>query len=406
MIGRVAYLSIHTSPLEVPGTGDAGGMNVYVHQLAAAMARRGVKADVFTRRVDPGAPEEIEVEPGYRVINVTAGPPAMVPTAALAEVVGAFAEGVATWAIRHRAAYDVIHTHYWLSGWAGLLLHEVLRVPLAISFHTLGRVKDVNRRVDQTPAGLLRIAAEEEVIARAGCVVASTPAEAAELIEHYAARPERLCVSPPGVDHEVFFPGDRERARAALGLPAGRLVLFVARIQPLKGGDVALAAFAELAPDLPDLRLAVVGGPSGPQGLEEQFRLHGAACAPEVAGRVEFLGPLPPSRLATAYRSAEALVLPSRSESFGMVAVEAQACGLPVVAAKVGGLAYAVAHGESGFLVEGWDPADYAAALRAILTDTVVAGRLAAGAVAHAAQYSWESTTDRLLELYSGISDG
>jgi D-inositol-3-phosphate glycosyltransferase len=406
VIGRVAYLSIHTSPLEVPGTGDAGGMNVYVHQLATAMARRGVRADVFTRRVDPRAPEEIEVEPGYRVINVTAGPPAVVPTAALAEVVGAFTEGVAGWAIRHRASYDVIHTHYWLSGWAGLLLHEVLRVPLAISFHTLGRVKDVNRRADQAPAGLLRIAAEEEVIARAGCVVASTPAEAAELIEHYAARPERLCVSPPGVDHTVFFPGDRERARVALGLPAGRLVLFVARIQPLKGGDVALEAFADLAADLADLRLVVVGGPSGPQGLEEEARLHAAACAPEVTGKVEFLGPLPPSMLAAAYRSAQALVLPSRSESFGMVAVEAQACGLPVVAARVGGLAYAVAHGESGFLVEGWDPADYAAALRTILTDAGVAGRLAAGAVAHAAQYSWDSTTDRLLELYSGISSG
>jgi hypothetical protein len=282
VIGRVAYLSIHTSPLEVPGVGDAGGMNVYVHHLATAMARRGVRADVFTRRIDPAAPEEVEVEPGYRVINVTAGPPEAVPTAALADVVGTFAEGVAAWAIRHRAVYDVIHSHYWLSGWAGLLLHEVLRVPLAISFHTLGRVKDANRRADQASASLLRIAAEEEVIARAGCVVASTPAEAAELIEHYAARPERLCVSPPGVDHDVFFPGDRLRAREVLGLPAGRLLLFVARIQPLKGGDVALAAFAELAPDLPDLRLAVVGGPSGPQGLDEESRLHADATAPEV----------------------------------------------------------------------------------------------------------------------------
>jgi D-inositol-3-phosphate glycosyltransferase len=404
VIGRVAYLSIHTSPLEVPGAGDAGGMNVYVHELAAAMARRGVTADVFTRRVDPAAPEEIEVEPGYRVINVTAGPEAAVPTATLADVVGAFAEGVAAWAIRHRASYDIIHSHYWLSGWAGLLLHEVLRVPLAISFHTLGRVKDANRRVDQATAGLLRIAAEEEVIARAGCVIASTPAEAAELIEHYAARPERLCVSPPGVDHGVFFPGDRERERALLGLPSGRLVLFVGRIQPLKGGDVALAAFAELAPELPDLRLAVVGGPSGPQGQSEEAHLRAAASAPEVAGRVDFLGPLPPSRLACAYRSADALVLPSRSESFGMVAVEAQACGLPVVAAKVGGLAHVVAHGESGFLVEGWDPADYAAALRIILTEPAAAARLSAGAVAHVAQYSWESTADRFLELYAGIA--
>ncbi len=404
MIDRVAFLSIHTSPLEVPGSGNAGGMNVYVHELAAAMARRGVKVDVFTRRVDAAAPDEIEVTPGYRVIHVTAGPPAPVPTLALADEVGAFAEGVAVWAVRHRISHDILHSHYWLSGWAGLLLHEVLRAPLAISFHTLGRVKDANRREDQTAASLLRIAAEEEVIARAGCVVASTPAEAAELIEHYSARPERLCVSPPGVDHQVFFPGDREQSRALLGLPPGRLILFVGRIQPLKGGDVALAAFSRLAPELPEARLVVIGGPSGPQGEDEVNRLRHAAEAPELKGRVEFIAPLPSSKLASAYRSAEALVLPSRSESFGMVAVEAQACGLPVVAARVGGLAYAVAHGESGFLVEGWDPADYAAALRRILDDPATAARLAHGAVGHVAQYSWESTTDRLLELYAGIS--
>ena len=402
MIERVAFLSIHTSPLAAPGSGDAGGMNVYVHELAATLAGRGVQVDVFTRG-SPGG--EIEVAPGYRVVELPAGPARRRGAEPLADVVGDFAEGVARWAVRHRAAYDVLHSHYWLSGWAGLILHEVLRVPLAISFHTLGRVKDVNRRPDQPPAGLLRIAAETEVIARAGCVIASTQAEAAQLIEHYAANPERLCVSPPGVDHGVFRPGDRLAARAALGLPLeGRLVLFVGRIQPLKGVDVALAAFALVAPGLPDGRLLVIGGPSGLQGKEEMAFLRAGAAAAGLEGRVLLRDPLPHPSLAGAYQAADVVVVPSRSESFGLVAAEAQACGVPVVAAAVGGLVQAVADGESGLLVSGWDPEDYAAALRRILTDPALAERLARGAVANAEQFSWPATADRLLELYAGIS--
>ncbi len=402
MIERVAFLSIHTSPLAAPGTGDAGGMNVYVHELATTLAGRGVRVDTFTRGSRPG---EVEVIPGYRVIDLPIGPAGDIGPESLADVVGDFAEGVARWAVRHRAAYDVLHSHYWLSGWAGLLLHEVLRVPLAISFHTLGRVKDATRRPDQAPAGLLRIAAETEVIARAGCVIASTQTEAAQLIEHYSASPERLCISPPGVDHEVFRPGDRRAARAALGLPVeGRLVLFVGRIQPLKAPGVALAAFALVATGLPDCRLLVIGGPSGPQGMEEMSFLHAGAATGGLDDRVLLRDPLPHRSLAAAYQAADVVVVPSRSESFGLVAAEAQACGVPVVASAVGGLAHAVADGESGLLVSGWDPVDYAAALRRILTDPVLAERLARGAVANAEQFSWPATADRLLELYAGIS--
>ena len=400
MIRRVAYLSIHTSPLAAPGAGDAGGMNVYVHELAQTMAGRGVQVDVFTRGPAAG---EIEVAPGYRVVHLALGPMGNGGDDALVAAVGDFAEGVARWAVRHRAAYDILHSHYWLSGWAGLLLAEVLRVPLAISFHTLGRVKDATRRADQAPAGLLRLAAETEVIARAGCVIASTPTEAAQLIEHYAANPERLCVSPPGVDHEVFRPGERVAARAALGLAAdGPVVLFVGRLQPLKGIDVALAAFTRLAGDLPGARLLVVGGPSGPQGEEEAARLRSAASG--LGERVRFLPPVPHPALADYYRAADVLLVPSRSESFGLVAVEAQACGLPVVAAAVGGLAHVVADGESGVLVSGWDPGDYAAALRRLLTDAGWAARLSAGARAQAERFSWPATADRLLELYAGIA--
>jgi D-inositol-3-phosphate glycosyltransferase len=358
--------------------------------------------EVFTRGAGG---VEVEVAPGYRVVEVAAGRNGSAGDDALAATVGDFAEGVARWAVRHRASYDILHSHYWLSGWAGLLLHEVLRVPLAISFHTLGRVKDATRRADQAPAGLLRLAAETEVIARAGCVIASTPTEAAQLIEHYGATPERLCVSPPGLDHGVFRPGPRAEARAALGLtPDGPLVLFAGRLQPLKGPDIALAAFGRLVRQLPAARLLVVGGPSGPQGLEEVGRLHAAAAAEDWGDRVLFLPPVPHRELAACYRAADVVVVPSRSESFGLVAVEAQACGVPVVAAAVGGLAHAVSDGESGLLVPGWDPGDYAAALARILTEPGLAARLSGGARARAEEFSWTATADRLLELYSGIA--
>jgi len=392
VIGRVAFLSIHSSPLAVPGTGDAGGMNVYVDSLARTLAGRGVRVDVFTRRVDGAAPDETEVAPGYCVVQVDAA------GVDRADLVGSFAEGVAKWIVGHDATPDLVHSHYWLSGWAGVLLQEVLSVPLAISFHTLGRVKEATRAPGEPRESLVRIAAETEVVARAGCVVASTPAEAADLIEHYQANPERICVSPPGVDHTVFRPRSKERARARLGLEAGPLVAFVGRIQPLKGIDVAVKAIARLD----GVRLLVVGGPSGPAGESELLHLESMA-ASLAPGRVSFLPPRPHRDIACVYRAADAVIVPSRSESFGLVAVEAQACGTPVVASRVGGLAYAVADGHSGYLIAGHDPADYAAALRSILDDPATEARLFAGAVEHAAGFSWDATADRLFELYRGL---
>jgi D-inositol-3-phosphate glycosyltransferase len=402
VIERVAYLSIHTSPLAVPGSGDAGGMNVYIDELARTMAGRGVAVDVFTRRTDPAVPGVLEVLPGYRVVHVAAGPVGPLPLGSLDGHVGEFAEGVVRFAATGDGSYDVVHSHYWLSGWAGALVGEVMQIPLAISFHTLGRVKDASRRAGEPREPLLRIAAETEVINRAGCVVASTPAEAAELIEHYAADPERLCVSPPGVDHGRFHPGSRKDARAALGLVEGPLVLFVGRIQPLKGLDVAVEALRLL--DVPDARLLVVGGPSGPRGAAEIERLHDAVVSAGLTDRVEFRPPVPHADTPMLYRAADLLVVPSRSESFGLVAAEAQACGLPVVAARVGGLEYAVADGESGFLVSGWDPAAYVEVFRRVLTDADLAARLRSGAIEFSERFSWPATADRLLELYAGIT--
>lgn len=393
MIRRVAFISVHSSPLDAPGTGDAGGMNVYVDSLARTLARRGIEVDVFTRRIGEDALEETEVVPRYRVIQVTASGEER------ADLIRSFAEGIEKWIEREGAEYDVLHSHYWLSGWAGALLQERFGTPLAISFHTLGRVKEWARAPGEPRESLIRIAKETDVVARAGCVVASTPAEAADLLEHYQAAPERICVSSPGVDHDVFIPGDDIEARRCMGIATdGRWLAVVGRIQPLKGIDIAIRAL----PQLPDTRLLIVGGPSGPHGPAEMERLR--ALAEEVApGRVEFRPPVIHDEVACVYRAADVVVVPSRSESFGLVAAEAQACGTPVVAARVGGLVYAVCDDESGFLITGEDPADYAAAISRILEDPETDARLSAGAIEHSGKFSWEASADRMMELYSGM---
>jgi D-inositol-3-phosphate glycosyltransferase len=281
-------------------------------------------------------------------------------------------------------------------------MQDRLGIPLAISFHTLGRVKESVRAPGEPRESLVRIAAEAEVVARAGCVVASTPADAADLFEHYQAAPERLCVSPPGVDHDLFSPGDAAEARRRVGVGEdGRWMAVVGRIHPLKGIDVAIRALAHLE----SVRLLVVGGPSGPDGHAEMKRLEALAAA-TAPGRVVFLPPVAHEEVVDVYRAADVVVVPSRSESFGLVAAEAQASGTPVVAARVGGLAYTVADDQSGYLVAGEDPAAYAEAISRIIDDPEEAARLSAGAVAHAAGFSWEATADRLLELYHGMVDG
>jgi len=388
VIERVAFLAVHTSPLAAPGSGDAGGMNVYVDSVARTFAGMGIAVEVFTARVDEGFGRETEVVPGYRVVHIDATGDDR------AQRIGALARGVASWAIGRNVRYDIIHSHYWLSGWAGVLLEDPLQAPLVISFHTLGRVRDVG--AGEPPPPLLRLATEVEVVARAGCIVASTPVEATDLMERYAARPERVCVSPPGVDHGVFHPGASQRS--ALGLPDGPLAAVVGRVQPLKGIDVAIEAIA----GIPEAHLVVVGGPSGEAGDRELGRLKDLA--EQVGpGRVSFLPPIEHGAVADLYRSVDVVLVPSRAESFGLVAVEAQACGTPVVASRVGGLAFSVADGESGYLIEADAVPDWAKKTSAVLTDDVVRSRLSGGAVVHASQFSWNVTAARLLELYKGL---
>jgi D-inositol-3-phosphate glycosyltransferase len=400
MITRVAYLSMHTSPLLQPGTGDAGGMNVYIDGLARTMLDRGVQVDVFTRRTSADQPDVISIVPGYRVFHVEAGPVEPMRIRPMAIFVTEFAE-----AVMDRLGDplpDIIHSHYWLSGWAGLLIKRRLGIPLANSFHTLGRVKDLHKREDEAPESLLRIAAEAEVIDNSDCVVASTPLEARDLLEHYGADPGRLCTSPPGVDHDVFSPGDREAARSRVGFGDPPVLLYAGRIQPLKGVDVVLGTFALVKEQIPGASLVIIGGPSGDEGDEELARLRSLAAS---IGNVEFREPVPHDDLVDHYRAADVLLLPSRSESFGLVAAEAQSCGLPVVAARTGGLEHVVCDGMSGILVDGWDPADHATAALSILTDAALDSRLREGAVEWSQRFSWDSTANRFLELYAGVRE-
>lgn len=405
MIKRVAYLSLHTSPLLQPGHGDAGGMNVYIHELAQTMANRGVEVDVFTRADAPDREPVVTVSNRYRVVHIPAGPRWQVPVASLTDVVFDFAEAVIEWAKENDRRYDLVHSHYWLSGWAGLMVKRILDIPLANSFHTLGRVKDLTRRTDQPASALVRIAAEHEVIVGSDCVIGSTPYEAEDLLDHYGADPARLCVSPPGINHTIFSPGDRTAARRAAGLPPeDPLVLFVGRLQALKGPEIAVEAFSIVKAKISNARLVIVGGPSGPRGEHDERALHALVETHGLTDAVSFLPPQPHDHLANFYRAAHAVVLPSSSETFGLVAAEAQACGVPVVAANAGGLSYAVADGVSGFLVDTRAADDYAARLIEILTDDQLARRLSHGALELAAQFSWEATADRLLELYAGIT--
>lgn len=400
MIRRVAYLSMHTSPLVQPGVGNAGGMNVYVDQLARAMAATGVEVEVFTRRDGARVPNHVTVVPRYTVHHIDAGPSRPLPTERLASHVRRFADGVLE-RLETLPPVDLVHTHYWLSGWAGLLVKQRLRIPMANSFHTLGRVKNLSKRSDDPPESLLRIAAEQEVISGSACVVASTPREADDLLAHYGANPGALCVSPPGVDHSRFYPGSKEDARRSLGIGEGPVVAFVGRVQALKGVDVALDAFELVADQLPGATMVLVGGPSGSRGTREMRSLR--ARADRIGGDIRFLDPLPHLTLAEVYRAADVLHVPSRSESFGLVAVEAQACGTPVVATEVGGLAYAIDDGASGVLVKGWDPADHADALLRILSDPAGADLMGKRAMEWAERFSWENTVSRFLELYSGV---
>jgi D-inositol-3-phosphate glycosyltransferase len=369
-------------------------MNVYVRELVAALAQAGLDCDVYVRRWHNELPEVVEVEPGFRVIHIEAGP-ATLTKEQLPEITGVFADRVAEHL--HLRPVRALHANYWLSGVVGHDLKHRLDLPLVSTFHTLARVKaetgdpEPGRRVD----------AETKVIGCSDAILASSEAEANQLRTLYHAPSERIEVVAPGVDHAFFSPGDQAGARAAAGLDAGPVLLFVGRIQPLKGLDVAVRTLAEL--DRADATLVVVGGPSGPFGDQELARVRDLGTDLGVADRIRWVDPQPHHLLSTWYRAADVCLVPSRSESFGLVALEAAACGTPVVAAAVGGLRSIVEHGRTGFLVEGRDPAVFAAYVDEVLAAPDVADAMATAATARAATYTWSTTAARLRRLYADL---
>lgn len=402
---RVAVLSVHTSPLEQPGTGDAGGMNVYITQTATRMAERGIAVEVFTRATSSDLPPVVELAPGVLVRHVPAGPFEGLARDELPAQLCAFTAGVLRAEARHEPGhYDLVHSHYWLSGQVGWLTRERWAVPFVHTAHTLARVKNAAMADGDTPEPRIREIGEQQVVDEADRLVANTPIEARQLVALYGADPARVRSVEPGVDLDLFRPGNRAAARQQLGIPTDAVVLaFVGRIQPLKAPDVLLRAAAELLAQgaVPRERLVVLvaGGPSG-TGLDQPAALQELAASLGIVDVMRFLPPQPAPALVDVYRAADVVAVPSHNESFGLVALEAQACGTPVVAAAVGGLRVAVADRSSGLLVTGHDPRVWADALAKVALSPEVAAVLSRGAIAHAAGFSWDRTTDALIAEY------
>jgi D-inositol-3-phosphate glycosyltransferase len=393
-VSAVAILSMHTSPLAQPGRGDSGGMNVYVRELSASLAQAGVDVRVYVRRWTEGLPDRVRVEPGLEVVHVTAGPVGLAKEE-LPSVVDEFADGVA--ADLAGRPVDALHANYWLSAVAAHRLKHELDLPRVATFHTLARVKaDAG---DAEPEG--RVRAEVAVIGCCDAICASSPVEAEQLVELYEASPERIELVPPGVDHAFFSPGDCAGARAALGLDERPTLLFVGRIQPLKGLSIAVQALHELR--TPDARLVVVGGPSGTEGPAELERVRRTVRDLGLDDRVTFVEPQEHHRLSTYYRAADVVVVPSRSESFGLVALEAAACGIPVVAAAVGGLCSLVEDGVTGHLVDAREPIEYARRIDHLLADADRAAVMGRAAADRADRFAWSTTAGRLRRLYGDL---
>lgn len=394
-MSSVAVLSMHTSPLSQPGLGDAGGMNVYVRELSASLAQAGVDVRVFVRRWADDIPDRVSIEPGLEVVHVDAGPVGLAKEE-LPGVVDEFADGVAKdLAI---SPVDALHANYWLSAVAAHRLKHELDLPLVATFHTLARVKADAGDAEPTS----RVVAEEAVIGCCDTICASNPVEAEQLVELYGAPADRIEMVPPGVDHAFFSPGDRNGARQALGLDDRPTLLFVGRIQPLKGLTVAVRALAELRDRR--ARLVVVGGASGTEGPVELARVRDLIDGLGLAGRVRFVEPMPHHQLSTYYRAADVVVVPSRSESFGLVALEAAACGAPVVASDVGGLRTLVADGETGYLVDSREPSAFAARIDELIADPFLAHRMGVEATRRADRFAWSTTAGRLRRLYADLS--
>ena len=396
---------VHTSPLDQPGAGDAGGMNIYVVESAERMAAMGVSVDIFTRRHSPDLPDIVELSPGVRVRHLNIGAnsatkeelPALIPN--LSDAFSAVLEG---------EKYDVIHSHYWISGKVAMPVAKKFGIPLAHTMHTMARVKNMNLAEGERPEPMIRVQGETQVVAAADALIANTDAEAASLVSLYEACPDNVSVVSPGVDLYTFTAGNgRKAAREVIGLPQDAHILaFVGRIQPHKGPEVLIRAVAEMLSHSPHLRpkliTIIMGGASG-GGLGEVERLKDLVSWLNISDVVRFENPVPRAQIPQWYRAADLVCVPSYSESFGLVALEAQACGTPVVATAVGGLRTAVADGISGVLVDGHDPRAWSSVLARLIQEPQRRVLLSMGAIEHASHFGWDTTARGTLDIYDRI---
>lgn len=403
-VKAVAMLVVHSNPLAEPGEGDAGGMTIYVRQVAAGLAQRGIEVDIFTRRDSPDAPAQSTLQPGVRVILIDAGAPELAKEH-IASHLPQFTANLLAHVESSGRSYDVVHSHYWLSGRVASIVSARWAVPFVHTFHTLGREKNRVMRPGDRPEPEGRLVGEAKTIAEACAIVASTVEERKALIDLYSAHPERIHLIPPGVDHQRFRPGDRLRAKASLGLGGKKVMLFVGRLQPLKAADTAIAALGHLVDwarvSAEQVALLIVGGSSGRSGKGEVERLRKLAAELGLAGAVNFVPAQPHERLPQFYQAADVCLVPSYTESFGLVALEAQASGVPVVGSAVGGLRWIIRHGQTGYLVQPGASQSFAERAWQVLSDPVLAASMGRLAVCSSGDFSWDRSAAELHDLYT-----
>ena len=407
---RAAAISAHTSPLASLGSKDAGGMNVYVRELSNHIADRGLPIDVFTRRTDTETPEIQYPHDGVRVISITAGPPEQVSKHELFQYMPEFAEQIALFALRDRVSYDIVHAHYWLSGYAAHLLKRYWNVPFTMMFHTTAHMKNVVSDA-QFHEPEFRDRTERRLVTLADSIIAGNPDERADLIWRQRADPEKICTIPPGVDTDLFRPSDRMDARERLGLdPDDAVVTFVGRIDPIKGIDVLLSAIRQTQERVRDRRvvLQLIGGdldlngdPVGPLAdVAEDVAALG------ITGNVRLLGSRPQNELPIFYAASDLVCVPSRYESFGLVAVEAMASGRPVVASHAGGMIFSIEDGVSGYLAPVNDATAFANAMARILNSPDLAEEMGRAARKQAERFAWPAVAESMHHVYRRLAQG
>ncbi len=404
-VRRVAMLSLHTSPLEQPGGGDAGGMNVYVQALALKLAAAGVLVDIYTRRTSARQPATVALTPHVNVHHISAGPYGRVSKEALPELVNDMADAVAAHILTLTAGPDgarpvnAIHSHYWVSGMVGLLVARQLDLPLVHTMHTMARVKNHHLQPGQSAEPSIREEGEQQIVAGATRLIANTIAEAAELERHYDGCEQRIDIVSPGVDLKVFKPAFRDRSRQERGVALHEFhVVFAGRLQRLKGPHVLVKAAALLLAERPDieLRLTFLGARSG----SDKYDLPAMIADAGLSAHAVVLPPVGPQQLADWYRSADVVAVPSASESFGLVALEAQACGTPVIATHVGGLPCAVSDGRTGLLVDGRSARLWAQTIASLHDFPQTRADMGRAASVYAETYGWERTAAQTMASY------